>query len=251
MIPAPFCRPRRISTALALAAAALALAPAADAATIIKANNTNNLNLGTSWVGGVAPGASDVVVWDGTVTSPQTVALGANLSWSGLTIGSTNTVTISSGNALTLGSGGLTVNGTLTIASGATISGALAGAGNLNLTVNQNRTWSPSSVSFTGTLTLRGSSGASGAFSANWFALAPGATGQTNAFALDTGASLTNRGDFILTDALNTTTRKLNLSSLTGFGDFRSDWGVNTFRTVNVSQAGTTTYSGRFASNSA
>ena len=58
------------------------------AANVFKANDTDNLNLGTSWVGGVVPGASDVAVWDSTVADVNntTNALGANTAWGGVKI---------------------------------------------------------------------------------------------------------------------------------------------------------------------
>ena len=66
--------------------AVLASAACSRAATINKNNNTNNLNLTTSWVGGVVPGPLDTARWDSTVTGANTVALGANTSWAGIII---------------------------------------------------------------------------------------------------------------------------------------------------------------------
>ena len=57
-----------------------------DAATIVKANNTTNLATGTSWVGGVAPGAADVAQWDSTVTGSNTTTLGSSLYFSEIKI---------------------------------------------------------------------------------------------------------------------------------------------------------------------
>ena len=56
----------------------------ASAALIVKANNADNLNLTTSWVGAVVPGAADTAVWDATIVANQTVALGADLSVDGV-----------------------------------------------------------------------------------------------------------------------------------------------------------------------
>ncbi len=56
------------------------------AADIYKADVPDNLNLGTSWVGGVAPGAADVAVWDHTVVNNLSASPGANLSWGGIRI---------------------------------------------------------------------------------------------------------------------------------------------------------------------
>ena len=41
-------------------------------AQIFKANNTNALNLTTSWTVGTVPGPTDVAVWDSTVTGANT-----------------------------------------------------------------------------------------------------------------------------------------------------------------------------------
>ncbi|HET6406894.1 MAG TPA: hypothetical protein VFG14_03355, partial [Chthoniobacteraceae bacterium] len=47
-----------------------------QADTTIKADNTDDLNLGSSWVGGVPPAPVDIVLWDSTVTGANTVSLG-------------------------------------------------------------------------------------------------------------------------------------------------------------------------------
>ncbi len=76
----------------------------ATAPNIVKADNTDDLDLGSSWVGGVAPTSTDAAVWDGTVTSANTTVLGADLTWAGLSIKDpTGPVTINAGNTLTLG----------------------------------------------------------------------------------------------------------------------------------------------------
>jgi hypothetical protein len=64
--------------------AVLVTAPLLRAGTIIKTNNTDNLNLTTSWVGGVVPGSLDTARWDSTVTGANSVALGADTTWSGI-----------------------------------------------------------------------------------------------------------------------------------------------------------------------
>jgi autotransporter-associated beta strand protein len=96
-----------LAVAVALASAGL-IAPAADAGVVLKANNTDPLNLDTSWVGGVAPGSGDVAAWDSTVTAANATALGADLSWQGIQVTNPGgAVTIGAGNTLTLGSGGI------------------------------------------------------------------------------------------------------------------------------------------------
>ena len=91
----------------------LALAPAALASDVIKANNTGNLDLGASWVSGTPPGASDVGVWDATVTAANAVLLGASANWAGIRITNVGgAVSIGNdGNTLTLGASGIDMTG--------------------------------------------------------------------------------------------------------------------------------------------
>ncbi len=71
-------------------------------AEIVKADNTNNLNLGTSWVGGVVP--TGIAKWDNTVTGANTTSLGADLTCYGIHIvDPAGPVTVNSGNTLTIG----------------------------------------------------------------------------------------------------------------------------------------------------
>jgi autotransporter-associated beta strand protein len=101
------------------------LLAAAPAATIPKADNADPLNLATSWVGGIVPGANDIALWDFHVTTASLVALGANTSWAGLKIADPGgAVTISAGNTLTLGRQGLDLSAAtqnLTLDSGVTL----------------------------------------------------------------------------------------------------------------------------------
>lgn len=77
----------------------------------VKANNTTNLNVGTSWVGGQAPGSAATAVWNSTVTTANTTVLGADLIWAGITVQNpTGTVTIGAGNTLTLGAAANDIN---------------------------------------------------------------------------------------------------------------------------------------------
>ncbi len=76
-----------------------------------KANNTNNLNLGTSWLGGVAPNSSTTARWNNTVSSANTTVLGADATWAGITIENPGgAVTLSAGNSLTLGANATDIN---------------------------------------------------------------------------------------------------------------------------------------------
>lgn len=86
----------------------LAGATQMQAADILKANNTDPLDLPTSWVGGVVPGAADVAVWDATVLAANTTTLFVDTSWQGLKLLTPGgTVTISNGSTLTLGAAGI------------------------------------------------------------------------------------------------------------------------------------------------
>jgi fibronectin-binding autotransporter adhesin len=92
------------SASLAISGNTLNLVISSTAAAIVKADNTTNLNDGSSWVGNTAPGIDEVAKWDSTVTSANTTNLGADLTWNGIEI--TNPggpVTINAGNTLTLG----------------------------------------------------------------------------------------------------------------------------------------------------
>jgi autotransporter-associated beta strand protein len=226
----------------------------ANAATVIRSSTADNLNLAGAWTS-PAPGTGDVATWNASSTLTNT--LGASLSWGGLnTSAASGAVAIGGANALTLGSSGLdvgssanlTYNSTGTI----TLNGPLAGSSTLTLSNNVSKSWSGmASTSFTGTLVLRGGTGASGVFSNNWVAFGGATFSQTGSFGLDTGASLTNRGEFIMTDAWGdgTTKPKMALSSLTGFGDFRSDWGGTGNRTISVTSSSDSEFQGRIIQN--
>lgn len=89
---------------LYLAVGSFVLAPLdLSAATRAKANNTDNLNLASSWTNNLPPGTADVAQFDSTITGPLTVSLGADLSWNQINfINPGGDVTINAGNTLTL-----------------------------------------------------------------------------------------------------------------------------------------------------
>lgn len=79
---------------------------------VVKANNTNALNLTTSWGSGAVPGTNDVAVWNNTVTAANSTVLGANnLSFGGIKIvnpgGLVTIGTNSSGTNFSLGAYGI------------------------------------------------------------------------------------------------------------------------------------------------
>ena len=113
----------RILSAPAAALASLALIQfTANAATLSKADNTNDLNLATSWSGSVVPGANDIAQWDATVTGANSTLVGADLSFAGVKITDpAGAVTFGAGNTLTVGTSGIdlsTATQNLTIGSG-------------------------------------------------------------------------------------------------------------------------------------
>src|SRR5687768_16679325 len=102
--------------------------PSLHAVDIQKADHSDALNAATSWVGGVVPGAADRGLWDSVVTGPNTVALGADLSFLGVKVANPGgPVTITAGNTLTLGASGIdmaTATQNLTINSGLALGAA-------------------------------------------------------------------------------------------------------------------------------
>jgi fibronectin-binding autotransporter adhesin len=141
------------------------LGPSAARTTVIsKDNNTTNLNVAGSWVGGSVPGSLDVAQWNATVTAANTVLLGGDLSWLGIAVVNPGgAVTINAGNTLTLGSSGIDLS---TAAQNLTLNNAVALGAGQTWNVNAGRTLAVSgTVSGTsglikdgaGTLSLTGS----------------------------------------------------------------------------------------------
>jgi hypothetical protein len=93
--------------AIAFAFAFVVAACECDCATVIKTDNTANLNLGASWTNNVAPTSTDIAQWDNNVTAANTVSLGADLEWLGLKIiNPGGPITLTAGNTLTLNGSG-------------------------------------------------------------------------------------------------------------------------------------------------
>jgi autotransporter-associated beta strand protein len=99
-----------------------------------KANNDDNLELGSSWVSGIAPGTNDYAIWDSTIATPAdcTNTLGAAVTWNGIVINNPAAPVAIDGNT------------TLTLNSGINMSNATVdltlNCGTINLGSNQ--TWS-------------------------------------------------------------------------------------------------------------
>lgn len=85
------------------------------AADVIKADNADNLDLGTSWLGGTPPTSADVAVWNSTITVANTTLLGVDTNWAGIRIANpADAVTISAGNTLTIGASGIDMSAATT-----------------------------------------------------------------------------------------------------------------------------------------
>lgn len=101
----------RLSLPLATAIASMLALPATQAATSTKADNTDNLNLASSW--DTLPGPADIARWNDTVTTANSTLLGANLSWDGIEITNvgitpgSEPVTIGGSDTLTIGKSGI------------------------------------------------------------------------------------------------------------------------------------------------
>lgn len=188
-----------------------------------------------------------------------TLTLGGAITAAGITVQTTG-YTISSAYALSAGNLSLGANSlsfTSTVASAFNLTN-LTGTGNLSLCNGANSLTlsglsSAGAVNFNGTLTLRGgnASAAPGTVYAHWCKLGNTGVSQAagTAFALDTGAITNDAKDLILsTDDWGGKT--LTLSSLTGYGAIRSDWGNATaYKTIVVTQSVTTTFNGMILSH--
>ncbi len=104
--PTALTLPAGVTGSLSVSGTTLNLVIATVEVAISKANNSDDLNLGSSWTGGNAPGASETAQWNSTVTTPNTTSLGSDITWKALKIvDPTGPVSINAGNTLTLGAG--------------------------------------------------------------------------------------------------------------------------------------------------
>ena len=116
-----------------------------------KANNNNNLELGSSWVSGTAPSTNDNAIWDATVATPANCAntLGTAVTWNSIVINNPSAPVTINGNT------------TLTLQNGINMNSATAdltvNCGTINLGANQ--TWTVPS----GRNLITGSASSSGA----------------------------------------------------------------------------------------
>ena len=165
-----------------LAAIAIGLAFAATQAQADQTRNAtaNNLNLGTAWVSGTAPGSGDVALWDSSSALSNT--LGANLTWAGINISSASgTVAISGTHTLSAGAinlGAQNLSLTTAAANNSLNFSTLTGSGILTLSNGTAYTQllgltAANSLNFTGRLELRGGNATASAdtVAGSWLAL--------------------------------------------------------------------------------
>jgi autotransporter-associated beta strand protein len=95
-----------------LAVGLVSMLATVHAAEVQKADNEDALALGSSWVGGVAPGGVDTAVWDGELIPNATnwvYGLGEDVAWGGIRV--TNRagflIVTNDGSRLSLGAGGM------------------------------------------------------------------------------------------------------------------------------------------------
>jgi autotransporter-associated beta strand protein len=227
----------------------------------VKADNTNNLNLTSSWLVPIVPDSTDRAIFDSTVTAPITTALGANLSWKGIAlISNTASWTISGSNTLTTGSAGIDMSqaqANLTIASKMaitatqtwnvatsrtlTVSGSISGtntapltkSGLGTLTLSGTNTYSGGTTISNGTLAVANSSAiGTGVLSMNSSTLATaGTTLLTNEVVLTNSVNINNDNALTLSGAIS------GSGSLTKTGN-----GQLFLATTNTYSGGTTNY---------
>lgn len=142
---------------------------------ITKANNTDALLLGSSWVGGVAPTGADIAWWNDTVAGAQTLQLGGDPVWAGLRITNPGgNITIGGANTLTLGISGIDMSRatqSLTIQSAVQLSAAqswnVAAGTSLSVTGSIGSAGAGLTKLGAGTLTLSGANTYSGPTAVN------------------------------------------------------------------------------------
>ncbi len=104
--PPPWANSSRIGSFILCAVAILLSSSARGGVDRIKADNTNNLNLPSSWTGSATPDINNMAVWTNTVTGANSTVLGGNVTWNGIRIANPGgAVTIGAGNTLTLSAG--------------------------------------------------------------------------------------------------------------------------------------------------
>ena len=195
---------RRVSIfATFLALLAIVVCTGTAQATVLKADNTTDLDLPGSWVGGIVPSSTDVVEWDNTVTGPNTTSKGATLTlmgvatWDGIKISNP-------GGAVTINASGASYDGDINPgASGIDMStatqdltinfsgGWLRPNAHQTWTVADGRTLTISNVASTKTLTIEGAGDVSLGQTVGWGAVVKNSTGTLSSGGFGSGSNLT------------------------------------------------------------
>ena len=125
---------RTIRTAIKLIIPLLAmaaLAPTAGAQTINKANNSDALNLTTSWVGGVVPGSGNIALWTSSVAATNITTITGSVSFLGISNTGSQAQQITGGGTLNLGASGIA----------SSMQFHMAGGGTTTVNLMDNQTW--------------------------------------------------------------------------------------------------------------
>ncbi|MDX6765218.1 MAG: PEP-CTERM sorting domain-containing protein [Candidatus Methylacidiphilales bacterium] len=225
---------------------AYAMLETVSAQTVTKGNNTTSLNFGASYVGGVAPTASDTIIIDNTLTATSiTAGVAADISVLGITMnaapvsGAARAFNISGGNGvITIGAGGVTK---------AANTSALTFSNTFALGANQTWTINASSGTGTGNLVLNAPSITDNGFFLNITGAGrlditrAGTVDLTNNVNLNTAqvvinsaTTVVNLGNASQTDNFQIIKGRAIGSSLGNFGDASSfgDGGTNTAITM-------------------
>ena len=232
-----------------------ALATGASHGDDIRSGTADNLNIGSAWVDGSAPGTTEATSWN--ASSNLTSTLGGNLVWAGLNVSAASgAVTINGMNTLAAGAVNLGANNLSITTSGANSMNFTTLTGSGSLTLNNGEAAlgmatfnTPGALNFTGSLALRGGSATTVPGTAAGHYMYLGRAGITQAagtaFALDTGASATNAKDVII-DSGVWGGQTIHLTSLSGYGSLRRDsgGGGSVLATVEVNQAIDTVFNG-------
>jgi autotransporter-associated beta strand protein len=108
----------RLLVSVSLALAALAGPGRLGAADVVKANNLNSLELGTSWVGGTAPTSADTAVFDSTFATVGALNTAALVQWSGVRVTSPSGAVLinnsTAPNNVAIGAGGVDLSSATT-----------------------------------------------------------------------------------------------------------------------------------------
>ena len=236
----------------------------------VKVTNAINQNVSVNFIGNANVLASGIISGAGALNKSGTGTLtlsNANTYDGGTTV---SAGTLLANNAAALGTANVTVNGTgvLKLNTAVGIRGLSNGSGDTAAVVDLNgqtltigNTTAGNSTAFyygnlsgTGTIALRGGAativnadGTAGSANFQIFLMNTAQVQATSPFALDTGASATDRKDF---GFINETGDTLTLSSLTGYGAIRNDAGATSIRHITVDQSGgDTTFNGALLSH--